>query len=247
MFDFSIVTPSLNQGAYIQRNLESVSEQNDVTVEHLVIDGLSTDATMEIVSSFKSNHDLRWISEKDKGQTDAINKGLRLCNGKILAYLNSDDCLYAGNVLKQVKSIMDSTGVDILYGDVEVIDGRDIHTGYIRGRPFKFERMIKSNYIPQPATFFRASVVEKIGYFREELRYAMDLEYWLRAASYGLRLHYDPLVISCFREHEASKTCSQTKALIDEGYGVVRKEYFSDAPIALWMYHKLASLKLALR
>ena len=243
MIDFSIVTPSLNQGAYITRNLESVSEQNDVTIEHVVIDGVSTDVTMEIVSSFKSNHDLRWISEKDNGQTDAINKGLRLCNGTILGYLNSDDCLYAGNVLRQVKSIMDSTGADIFYGDVEVIDGLDMHRGYIRGRPFKFERMIKSNCIPQPATFFRASVVEKIGYFREELKYAMDLEYWLRAASKGLQFHYEPLVISCFREHEESKTCSQTKALIDEGYGIVRKEYFSDSPIALWMCHNLASLK----
>lgn len=247
MIDFSIITPTLNQDAYLNKNIESVSEQNNVTLEHIVIDGLSSDNTLSILSNYKSNHDLLWISEKDNGQTEAINKGLRLSKGKILSYLNSDDYLYSENVLHQVKSLMEKTGADILYGDVMVVDEVGMHKRSIHGRPFRFRKLIELNYIPQPATFFRASVVERIGYFREELVYAMDLEYWLRAAKNDLKFQYEPILFSCFREHQKSKTCSQTRKLIDEGYNVVRTEYFPKKRMSIWMYYNLSKLKLFLR
>lgn len=247
MYDFSIVTPSLNQGRFIFDNLESISNQNNVTVEHIVMDGLSCDETMKVLSDYKSKHTFYWKSEADKGQTEAINKGLRLSTGAIIGYLNADDYLHSSDALHQVKVLLDKSGADILYGDVMVVDATGAYKSKITGNAFDFGKFIKRNFIPQPATFFRASVFEKIGPFREKLRYAMDLEYWLRCASHGLNFHYEPITISCFREHEESKTCSHTKALIDEGYGVVRKEYFPDKPIALWMYHRLALLKLLLK
>lgn len=243
VFDFSIVTPSYNQGAFIKQNLDSLSAQRDVSVEQIVIDGASTDDTVRILSNYRGQQKLVWSSEKDKGQTDAINKGLRMCHGGILGYLNSDDYLYSSETLCRVKMIIAETGADVVYGDVEVVDAQGAAKRRTSGRPFSLEDMIKLNCIPQPATFFKASVLAKVGYFRDELKYAMDLDYWLRAAFAGLKFHYAPIVFSCFREHENSKTCSQTRELIDEGYNVVRREHFQNSQHRIWLYHKLAIIK----
>lgn len=247
MFDFSIITPSLNQGRFIKDNIESVTKQIGVDLEHIVVDGLSSDETLNVLADHQSCHRFSWASEADNGQADAINKGLRRSKGAILGYLNADDYLYSSDVLSRVKMIMESTGTDVLYGDVLVVDVSGTPKRIIAGSPFIFSELIKRNFIPQPATYFRASVVEKIGFFRERLKYTMDLEYWLRCASHDLKFHYEPQILACFRDHDDSKTRSQTKALIDEGYNVVRREYFPDRPMALWMYCNLAKLKIALK
>lgn len=228
-------------------NLNSISHQDGVSVEHIIYDAQSVDATIDILGAFKSNHRYFWKSEPDNGQTDAINKGLRMAQGRILGYLNADDCIFSATTLATVKTLMEKSGADILYGDVEVINALGETKGLIKGDVYSHNGLLKKNYIPQPATFFRASVIERVGLFREDLKYAMDLEYWLRCGANGLKFHYEPKIFSKFREHDESKTCSQTWELIDEGYNVVRKEYFPERRFALWVYYNLAKLKLAFK
>jgi glycosyltransferase involved in cell wall biosynthesis len=208
----SIVTPSLNQGHFIEATIQSVLAQNYPHLEYIVADGGSTDNTLAVLEKYSGQ--IRWYSKKDKGQTDAINNALKLANGDILAYLNTDDVLLPGALL-QVGSLFalhEDTGW--LTGRCRIIDeaGNDIRRPISMYKNLllyarSYHLLLMTNYISQPSTFWRKSLLEQYGLFDASLHYIMDYEYWLR-----LWKVTPPLIVhrnlAGFRIQSASKTTS---------------------------------------
>lgn len=189
----SIVTPSFNQGQFIERTLQSVAEQRadlpkGVTLEHVVFDGGSTDNTVAVLCAFRP--EVRFVSEKDKGQTDAINKGLRATDGEIIGWLNSDDVYYPHAVAHAVAFFQENKDVDVVYGQADHIDALDQPFESYPSEPWSFERLQEQCFLCQPAVFFRRSVVEQYGFLDESLHYCMDYAYWLRLGKLGARFAY---------------------------------------------------------
>ena len=175
----SIITPSFNQGQFIEETILSIHEQTYKNIEYFVIDGGSTDQTLEILKKYSEF--IAWISEPDNGQTDAINKGIRKSHGEIIAYLNSDDLYLPGSIKMVVDYFTDHSDVDMIYGDIIHIDDHSRFIEQVKTGTISLEQYLTCQvYLPQPAVFFRKTVVEKIGYFDENLHLAMDLDYWIR-------------------------------------------------------------------
>jgi glycosyltransferase involved in cell wall biosynthesis len=174
-------------------------------IEYLVVDGGSTDETLGILHSFGDR--LRWLSEPDDGQAAAINKGWRLTQGEIVAWLNCDDTYLPGAITRAVMFLQKHPEVDAVYGDCDYVDsnGRFLHP--YPTRPYDYLELVRMavNYIPQPATFVRRQVLESVGYLDESLHYVMDLEYWLRLGVQH-NLAYLPVRLATLRLHAAAKS-----------------------------------------
>ena len=206
----SIITPSYNQGKFIERTIKSVLDQDYPNLEYIVMDGGSTDATAEIVRRYEKR--LLWISERDNGQSAAINKGVRIATGDIIAYLNTDDTYEAG-ALKQVADIFSGDpSVMWLTGRCRIIDEDDLEVRHIISKyknlllnHYSYQLLLVTNLISQPSTFWRRQIVEEFGLFDENEHLAMDYEYWLRIGK-----RYPPKILnscfSSFRIHHTSKS-----------------------------------------
>lgn len=205
----SFITPSFNQGRFIKRTIESVLSQDVPDCEYVVMDGGSTDETVEILKQYEGR--LRWVSEKDNGQTHAINKGLQVTSGAIIGWLNSDDIYYPGAVLAAYEFLRANEQTDLVYGDANYIDEADGVTGPYPTEPWNFKRFRDSCFIAQPATFFRRRVVERCGLLDERLHFCMDYDYWLRLASAGTKFAYLPRVLAGSRMYPANKTLGSTE------------------------------------
>jgi glycosyltransferase involved in cell wall biosynthesis len=208
----SVVTPSYNQAGYIGEALNSVQLQSCKNCEHLVIDGMSTDNTVDILSKQirdKEQASLFWISERDSGQSEALNKGFRLAKGEIIGWLNSDDRYRAGCFEHVIQAFKDNPDVDIIYGDYLIVSesGEALQ---IR-REIEFDAFIllyhRVLYIPTTASFFRRRIFEEDNWLDEELHYAMDLEFFIRLSARGYRFKHIPEILADFRLQPNSKTC----------------------------------------
>ena len=201
----TIVTPSYNQGHYIEATIQSVLAQDYPHIEYIVIDGASTDGTVKVLQAYSDR--IKWISEPDAGQVDAVNKGLRMASGEIMAYLNSDDQYLPGTVSRVVDFFQTNPAAAFVHGDAVATDAKD-HTYGLRVNvaPSTFESLLRmGDSIVQPAAFWRKSLYEKVGEFDLSYNYAFDYEYWIRAAQY-YDLHYIPYPLACERVHGEAKT-----------------------------------------
>jgi glycosyltransferase involved in cell wall biosynthesis len=254
----SIITPSYNQGKYIEETILSVLSQNYPNLEYIVIDGESTDNTVPILEKYSKF--IKWVSEPDNGQTHAINKGLRMASGEILAYLNSDD-LYEPDTLFTVANFFKQReDIAMVYGDVLHINERSEITDFYRPGIINLRKYLMWDfYLPQPSVFFRRSVIGKIGYFDERLHLAMDYDYWLKIIL-GLKTHYIPQVFSRVRKYPEAKSRALDYLYHDERLLILdsafknhfieqyRKNaysytYFSAALLYMKRYHFLKSIK----
>jgi glycosyltransferase involved in cell wall biosynthesis len=222
----SVITPSFNQAAFIGRTIESVQAQRGpFELEHIVVDGGSTDGTQEVLRRYEGR--LRWISEPDRGQSDAINKGFRMATGDVLAWLNSDD-LYEPGALAAVAEAL-AAGARWCFGECRVIDegDREIRRAVSwyknrQSRRYGFARLLGRNFIPQPAVFFRRDLLEEVGGLGEDYHLAMDYDLWLRFARRADPV-FVPRPLAAFRWHGASKSGASYRTMAWECFGIARR------------------------
>jgi glycosyltransferase involved in cell wall biosynthesis len=201
----SVVTPSLNQGRFIEDTIRSVLGQDYPRIEYLVVDGGSTDGTLAVLGRYDGS--IRWISEPDHGQAAAINKGFRLASGGILAWLNSDDLYEPQAVSAAVAYLQAHPDTALVYGDATHVDAKDEEIGpcgYVG--PFDLERLIhESDYIVQPAAFFRRSAFEAVSGLDESLHWGMDYDLWLKIGR-RFPIAYLPRKLARYRQTGENKT-----------------------------------------
>ena len=191
----SIVTPTLDQARYIERTIASVRGQTYSNVEHLIVDGGSTDGTLDILRREAVPGHLEWLSESDRGMYDAINKGVARTTGEIVAYLNSDDVYLPWAVESAVELFEAMPEVDIVFGDGIKVNAETGRQALRLFAPFDGATLAASGSLMQPTVFWRRRLVERMGGFDPELRYVADLDYWLRAAAAGAKIaHLDEVV-----------------------------------------------------
>jgi GT2 family glycosyltransferase len=242
----TIVTPSYNQAPFIERTIASVLHQDYPSVEYIVMDGGSTDGTVEILERYSDR--VIWTSEKDGGQSDAINKGLRLATGDVVAFLNSDDTYAPGALRKVASYFSQNPATQWAYGKCRIIDEHDREirrpiTLYknLLLRKYSYRKLLAENFISQPATFWRREVHDEVGYLNEDEHYVMDYEFWLR-----LGRQYPAGVIgeylASFRMYDSSKSGSLSNPQFSDELRVARS--FSNGarlPILVhrFNYHKI--------
>jgi GT2 family glycosyltransferase len=222
----TIVTPSFNQGAFIEQTIESVLAQDYPHVEYLVMDGGSTDETLDVLRRYEGR--LAWVSEPDWGQSDAINKGFRRAQGEIVAWLNSDDVYLPGIVSESVAHLQAHPEVDLVYGDAQFIDGTgEIIASEVRGKPFSLTTLLtRFSVVYQQTAFFRRGLFDRIGYLDESLNYLMDTDFWIRIALRGKGVYW-PGVRAQSRLHGSSKTMAQQTGFWSERRRVMDALYAS--------------------
>ena len=174
----SVVTPSYNQGRFIERTIRSVLDQNVPSLDYMVVDGASTDETVDVLKKYEAR--LHWVSEKDNGQTEAVNKGLKWAGGDIIGWLNSDD-IYCPGALSAVINIFEKCPqIDVVYGEADHIDENDNIIENYYTEDWDYERLKEVCFLCQPAVFFRRRILKHLGFLDTSLKYCMDYEYWLR-------------------------------------------------------------------
>lgn len=202
----SVVTPSYNQAPFLEATIRSVLLQGYPNLEYRVVDGGSTDGSVEIIERY-APFLASWVSEPDRGQTHAINKGWDRSRGDVIAYLNSDDIYLPGAIHASVAFLEATPAVDMVYGSIRHIDGQGRVFNQIRPRAFALKRLVHTCFIPQPAVFLRRSLWERVGPLREESRYTMDYDYWLRVSRYTEPRWLNRFTAG-FRYHGLSKSSS---------------------------------------
>jgi glycosyltransferase involved in cell wall biosynthesis len=219
----SIITPSFNQGKYLKCNIESVMNQNYPNIEHIIIDGGSTDNTIPIMVKQQHLYNMHWISEPDKGQSDALNKGLKLSKGDIIGWINSDDAyLSKYSISKVVKFFENNENANVVIGDCAIIDDKNCVRNISFGLPIISNYILsRRNIISQPSVFFRKNIADM--YHADiNLDYTMDYDLWLRISSKNKFYHINA-ILSCFRLHNSSKTVSNAEKMRSEGLYVIHK------------------------
>ena len=202
----SIVTPSFNQAKFLEETIRSVLDQDYPRIEYILIDGGSTDGSVEIIRKYA--HRLAyWVSEKDRGQTDALNKGFAAATGNIFAWLNSDDTYQPGAIRSAVDFLTSHPRVGLVYGDLNFINERGEIVGKFPAAQTNLVRLRRGYvHIPQPAAFFRADLWKKVGPLDPSFYFAMDYDLWVRLAGVSDLQYLPGQVWANFRLHGSGKT-----------------------------------------
>jgi len=211
----SIITPSLNREGFLRRVIDSVAGQTYRAVEHIVVDGGSSDGSVRLLREAASRRRLRWISEPDDGMYQAINKGMAMAGGEILAYLNSDDLYFPWSIETAVAAFEANPDVDIVYGDLAYADTRTGRGGLRLYAPFRLGYLVRSAFIGQPTTFWRMHVSRDLGGFDEQFRFVADCDFWMRAARRFRLLKLDE-ILAVDGTHGGTLRANNREALLAE-------------------------------
>lgn len=242
----SIVTPSYNQGHFIGRTIDSIlAQRGDFDLDFRVLDGGSKDNTVEVLKSYGDR--VRWVSERDRGQIDAINKGLRACDGDVVGWVNSDDILLPGALDRVASAFAENPQVEWVHGRCKIIDEHDreirrwvsVYKHY-RCRNHTFENLLTENYISQMTAFWRRSVHDEIGYLDESHELAFDYDLFLRLAKRGDPVYLDE-PIACFRMYDTSKSGAGFEAQVAEA-NAIALQY----PTTPWTVARMRAKKVAI-
>jgi glycosyltransferase involved in cell wall biosynthesis len=224
----SIVVPSFNQGRYIRQTLKSITEQNYPNLELIVVDGGSSDETLDVIQDL-SRHFKWWSSEADSGQANAINKGIAHAAGEILAWLNSDDCLMPGALFRVAERFMSCRNIDVVYGHRILINeaGQDVGKWILPGHS-RFN-LGYADFIPQETMFWRAEIWQKAGgYVDESFRFAMDWELISRFVKAGAKFSLIPAFLGQFRMHDTQKSHAHIDKEGFEEMELIRQKFRED-------------------
>jgi len=229
----SVVIPSYNQGRFIGRTLESVFSQNVPDMDVVVMDGGSSDETVSILESYGDR--LRFVSEPDKGQADAVNKGIKATDGDVIAWINSDDVHYPGAYAAVIEYFERHPDVDVLYGLADHIDVDDKVIEEYPTESFSFERLKDVCFICQPAAFFRRRAVKRFGALDASLQYSLDYEFWLRLAKGGARFAFMRRKLAGSRFYADTKTLG-ARLKVHEDICVMMRKTFGRTP-ERWVFN----------
>jgi glycosyltransferase involved in cell wall biosynthesis len=239
----SVITPSLNQARYLGECLASVrtaaAQAAPREVEHIIIDGESTDGTLDLL---RATSDIRWISKPDTGQSQAINKGLVMASGDVLAYLCADDLYEPSAIRLALDAFEAGTAIDVVYADYYFLEGESGRKRRKSAANFSPADLRNRNPLGQPAVWWRRRVYEKFGGFDESLHYCMDHEYWLRLGTH-VRWQYVPEPLAVSRLHADAKTSRQLPAMWRETARMLTcggwrlKPWWDALAMAVWGRH----------
>lgn len=236
----TVITVNLNGNRYLREAIDSVLMQKSAELEYLIIDGGSTDGSLETIAVAAHDSRVRWISESDRGISHAMNKGAALATGELIAILHSDDCYHRNDILSTVIGIVTNHPETIwCTGGMREVGPNGHLIREVKVRRYSRRRLIRNNIILHPSTFVRRSALLDAGGFDESLRYAMDYDLWLK-----LSAHSDPFLInremSSFRVHQGSLSIKNRLDALDEEF-LVRRRYLKGAftTFAHACYHAL--------
>ncbi len=237
----SVITPTLNGAGYLPKTLQSITGQTgEFNLEWIVVDGGSRDGTLDLLKSIDDPR-LKWVSEADRGQAAAINRGLGMATGDIVTWLNCDDIYVPGALDKVADIFQKNPGSQWLVGRCNIIDtgGKPIRNGITHYKNrllshFSLRSLLRINMISQPAVFWRRDFGRRVGALDESLYYTMDYDLWLRMAKLAPPL-ISKDVLANFRVHKASKSRGGRRAQFDEGYKVACR-YFDQDRLSRWMH-----------
>lgn len=209
----SIVTPSLNQGKFIERTIKSVLTQGIDNLEYYIADGGSTDGTLDVIKKYCDR--LSHVSEKDNGQAAGVNKGIKATSGEIIGWLNSDDIYYPGALSSVVDYFAAHPETDVVYGDAHHIDENDNILEPYCTEEWNYDRLKEVCFLCQPTVFFRRRLLKQAGFLDENLHFCMDYEYWLRLGKLTTFARI-PSVLAGSRMYQANKTLGARVAVHKE-------------------------------
>ena len=218
----SIVTPLLNSSRFVEQTIRSVLEQEYAAIEYVVMDGGSADGSLEILRRYEGR--LRYVSEPDAGQADAINRGFALTSGQILAFLNADDAYLPGAVATAVRAFSERPDAGVVYGDALYVDERGTEVGAYPVESFDRDRLARRCFICQPAAFFRRDVFVDSGGLDTSLRFALDYDFWIRVSRRYPIAKIDGR-LATLRLHDRAKTVRETEKAMHETIAVLQRHY----------------------
>jgi len=237
----SIITPSYNQSRFIQQTIDSVLNQGYPNLEYIIIDGGSTDNTLEILQSYGNS--IKWVSEPDQGQADAINKGAQMATGEIMAFINSDD-FYLPGTLITVADAFANHRCDWLIGNYLIVNQ---HNANIQRYIITYKNILRifssyfllslTNFIPQPSTFWRMDLYREVGPLDISLKFALDYDLWMRFWQISPPFKLSK-TLAAFRLHNTSKSGSQFIVQFDEELSVLQRHNHN--PL-VYFVHKLSN------
>lgn len=222
----SIVTPSYNQASFLEQTMLSVLDSTVAGCEYFVMDGGSSDASAEIIHKY-ANRLAGWVSEKDRGQADAINKGLRQSTGEIVAWLNSDDYYLPGAIQRAIQAFAQNPQASLVYGDVLSVDAHDRVFNVQKFRAYDLLDMMSFNIISQPAVFIRRSALDQVGLLDPSYHCLLDHHLWLRLARLG-PIVYIPETLAAARYHVDAKNLARPVEFGREAFRIV--DWMKSAP-----------------
>ena len=223
----SIITPSYNQGQFLEETILSVLNQDYPNLEYIIIDGGSTDNSVQVIKKYEDRLDY-WVSEPDKGQSDAINKGFHRATGEILHWLNSDDVLVPGALQAVGEYFLRHPEIGCIMGDIGIIDEKSKFIFLRKAIPFHFRTALYGACsVPQPSTLFIKEAWLETGDVDVSLQYQMDFEYFLRMAKAGVKFGLLKRPVAQFRLHASSKTVSEYDNLVWSTNRMIQSRFLS--------------------
>lgn len=215
----SIITPSLNQARYLETTIQSVLSQDYAPIEYILIDGASTDGSTEIIRKYQDRF-AYWISEKDSGQAEAVNKGLSRAKGQIIAWLNSDDYYLPYTISAVVRVFEENPDLVMVYGNMLAVDEQGQTINLLKYKQLSLEDLLCFQIIGQPSVFFRRAALETAGLLDTNLHFLLDHHLWLRIAQQGKILHI-PQTWSAARYHAEAKNRAKAAEFGREAFWIL--------------------------
>jgi glycosyltransferase involved in cell wall biosynthesis len=237
----SIITPSYNSAGFIARAIQSVAIQEYPNIEHIIVDGGSTDGTVDIL---RGHSNIKWISEKDSGQSEALNKGITLAKGAVIGWLNSDD-FYHPSVISQAVKALSSSDAETVYGNTDVIDSEGNFLRKIKPEPVTKQSLTffwrkGDSILTGPSLFFKKSLFDRIGLFNETLDLAMDYDLFIRAVQSSEFLYVDE-TWGTFVLHSGSKSSRGFSKYLPECYQISKpywKNFGTFTVVKIWFEYQ---------
>lgn len=244
----SVITPSYNQKKFIAKTIDSVLDQNYPDLEYIIMDGGSRDGTVEVLKKYGKR--IKWISKKDRGQSDAINKGFKTAQGDVLCFINSDDYFLPDAFIRVAEYFQKHRGMRWVTGKCLTVDEsnnevRKLITIY-KNFFVKYLRYGKLlhivNFISQPSTFWKREILDEVGFFDEKLNYSMDYDYWLRIIQ-KYKLGFIDANLSCYRVHERSKAVISPEKQFTSEFSISQKYQHSSLISLMHKIHYILAIK----